>query len=118
MNSAAVRSRMTQRALVERDQNLGDGRYAVPDFQTHIASQPCFLWTKSGVESVSPERTAVVEQVKVLMPLGTDVKSTDRINGISDRQGSPVLAGFLNVMSVLPHHSHLELEVMRVKGGA
>jgi len=112
---------MTHRCTVERDANLGDGRYAVPDFQELTADQPCFLYSRDiigGREPVRTEGTVVVDPLKMLVPLDADVKPTDHINGVTDRQSTVILAGVFNITSVLPHHSHKELTLERVTGGA
>lgn len=120
--TSAVRSRMTHRTTIERSAHDDTDRYAVPAFEEIDSGgepvlYPCFLWTKSGREAVDPERTAVVESVRVLMPTGTDVKPTDRLGDITNRLGAVILAGVFDVESVLPHHDHIELDVRRVTGG-
>lgn len=112
-----VRSRMRHRTTIERDSSSG-GQYDVPTMSAVASDQPCFLWTRSGREAVGPDRIAVVESMRVLLPLGTDVKPTDRLGDIEDRLGDTILSGPLNILSVLPHHDHVELELSRASGGA
>lgn len=107
---------MTHRALVERRTD-SDGRYDVLTWGTYVAAQPCWLWEKGGVESVAPERTAVVSSISILVPLDADVRPTDRINGVVNRNGVTILGGKVNVLDRLVKHDHALLLCERVTGG-
>jgi len=112
---------MTHRCTVERDSADDTDRYDVPAFATHLSDQPCFLYTTNvvfGGEAVRPEGTVVADELKMLMPLGTDVQPADRVVDVLDKAGGGILAGTFDIASVLPHHSHIELVLRRVTGGA
>lgn len=115
-----ARSRMTQRATVERDQTdplvdtTDSGNPEPPDWQTHIEALPCWLYSSAGREAVEPQRVAVVEDIRLLVPLGSDVTERDRVNGIVDRLGSSILADLMNIRTVLRKRDHLELMLTRV----
>lgn len=112
MTAANVRARMIHRATVERDAATDTNAYGhagPPDWQALDDPLVCFFYTSRGREAVTAERTAVVDELALLAPLGSDVSERDRINGIEDRAGNSVQSGVLNIRSVLRHHTHLEL---------
>lgn len=75
------------------------------------AGVPCRWWTQAEREVVGPDKTAVVEDAKVIMPKGTDVREADRLNGVTNKAGAVVRAGVLVIESVVSHRDHLELGV-------
>lgn len=113
-----ARSRMTQRALVERftppafddSGNPGPGG----SWATQIAAMPCWLYGSTEREAVTAETTAVVTNLKLLAPLTADVSERDRINQVKDRLGNVVETGLLGVETVLRKRSHLQLTLSRV----
>lgn len=110
------RSRMTQRALVERNTpgasddsgNPGAGAWA-----THIAALPCWLYGSTEKEAVSAETTAVITDLRLMVPLTADVTEQDRVSGVKDRRGSVIEAGLLHIDTVLRKRTHLELSMTR-----
>lgn len=112
--SSAVRSRMTHRALVERDNAASPDAYGgkgPPEWETHIAALPCFFYlgqTSQSEELEQPRGIVVHQELRMIFPSGSDVTERDRINGISDRQGGAIKSGYLNIASITPHHNHLE----------
>lgn len=115
-----ARSRMTQRALVERDATdplvdvTDSGNPEPPDWQEHIDGLPCWLYAGTGREQIDQNRIAVVEDLRLLVPVGTDITERDRINGIEDRRGSSILGQICNIRFVLLKRDHLEVGLTRV----
>lgn len=112
-----ARSRMTQRALVERFTAGPDDDSGNPTPGTwaeHLAAMPCWLFGSTEREAVTEDTTAVVTDLKVLAPISVDVTEQDRINGVVDRRGSVVEAGLLHIETVLRKRTHLQLTVSRV----
>lgn len=115
-----TRSRMTHRALVERNTSTGVDGYnqpLPPTWETHITAQPCYLFTPSAGapgEILDEDKGAVVGGHRLLVPLGTDVTEGDRINGVTDRRGQTVNANLFNVRLVIrkPDHRLLLLETI------
>lgn len=88
------------------------GDAPTPSWTTHIASLACFFYVGTGgAEQARQRGTVVFEQLRMLVPKGTDITEQDRINGIVDRRGTSIYAGALNIESVTPAHSHLELRL-------
>jgi hypothetical protein len=110
---ASSRLIFVHRCAIERNTNLGSddgwGNPLPPSWESHLEDQPCFSWPASQ-RAVSHEGTltAVLIEVKLLLPLGTDVTEGDRIDAISDR-GEPLYGGPLSIHAVLPRRDHIEL---------
>lgn len=112
-----ARTRMSQRALVQRSTSSGTDDYGNPlpsTWATHIAALPCWLYSSTEREAVTEETTVVVANLKALVPLGSDVTESDRINRIVDRVGNVIDAGVLGIETVLYQRSHLQLTLSRV----
>lgn len=112
-----ARSRMIQRALVQRFTSPGTDDFGNPlpgTWSTHIASLPCWVHGSTEREAVTAETTAVVTDLKALIPLDSDVTESDRISGVKDRQGNVVYAGILGIETVLFARTHLELTLSQV----
>jgi hypothetical protein len=113
----SARSRMTQRALIERGTPGADDGYGNPGpttWDTHIEALPCWLYEATERESVSEETTAVVTALKMMVPASADVTEQDRINGVKNRLGQVIEAGFLHIETVLWKRTHKELALSRV----
>lgn len=112
-----ARSRMIQRALVERFASPGSDDFGNPlpgTWSTHIAAMPCWVHGSTEREAVTADTTAVVADLKALAPLGTDVTESDRINQVKDRKGAVVYSGILGIETVLFARTHIELTLSRV----
>lgn len=112
-----ARSRMTQRALVQRHTSPGLDDYDMPlpgTWAQHLAAMPCFLYGTTEREAVSEERTAVVTKLKMMAPISADVTEQDRISGVVDRRGTVIESGLLHVEVVLRKQTHAELTLSRV----
>lgn len=111
-----VRSRMIHRTTIERNTGSIDddlGAEEIPDWDTpHLEDQPCFFYAIAGQE-ILEDRAVQLAKLRMLLPLDTDVHEGDRINGVVDRLGNDIFTGIMMIRSVLPHHSHLELDLER-----
>jgi hypothetical protein len=110
-----TRSRMTHRCTVERNGSPGPDGYgnARPsEWGVHISAQPCYYSQPAARGEVQGERNVNLYVHQVLVPLGVDVTTADRINGVSDRRGLSVAAGPFNITAIrrLPDHLLLSLE--------
>ena len=112
-----ARSRMTQRALVER-QTAGavddSGNPSPGTWATHIAALACWLYGSTEREAVTEETTAVVTDLRLLVPLRADITEQDRIRQIVDRRGTVIEPGVLGIETVLRKRGHLQLTLSRV----
>ncbi len=113
-----ARGRMTMRALVQRDNASGEDGFGMKlprDWQTHIASQACFLYTIREDEIIDGVKHVVLGFEKLLMPLGTDITEDDRLLNIKDRLGVTLIANVMRITSVARRHLFLELSVTEVQ---
>lgn len=112
-----ARSRMIQRAKVERLSSPGTddfGNPLPPTWSTHIASLAIWVHGSTEREAVTNETTAVVTDLRALVPLGSDVSESDRLNQVKDRAGNVIYDGILGIETVLYERSHIALTLSRV----
>lgn len=92
------------------------GQPMPPDWQTHLADQPCLAYVRPGraepgVEIVDALKAAVMNERRVLLALDTDVTVADRLGDVTDADGAVVFAGPMNITTVIRRVSYLELAV-------
>jgi len=106
---------MTHRCEIQRNTAAGtdaEGNPVAPTFTTLVASQPCRFWHGSpDREVIDDDRSVVVEQLRMFMPLNADITEADQIDGVKDRAAVDLHVGVLNIRSVVRRPSHLELEL-------
>lgn len=115
MSTVSVRSRMIHRCTLQRDDAGIDndiGAKQVPSWDDNVEAQVCFFYTTQGREIIQ-DRGAVFSALRMLLPLGTDVNEKDRVLNITDREGNHLFTGALQIRSILPHHTHLEVDLVR-----
>lgn len=114
MSLAATRLSLTHRATIRRatfagDDWNGDGPATWAD---HLTDLPCRVWATAGRELVANADTpVVVEDLRMLVTLDTDVTDKDQIGAVTAR-GAPVLAG-ATIRAVLRNADHIELILVR-----
>jgi hypothetical protein len=114
----STRLALTQRCTIERDANAATagawGTPSAPDWQSHITDVPCRVWATTGSETVANGTTVTpVEDVRVIVPLGTDVTDADRIASVTYRGGT-AQDGPLGIRAMLARRDHLELVLVKV----
>lgn len=116
MSLASTRLSLIHRCTIERDTATA-GSWGTPDtanWQTHLTDVPCRTWAAAGREAVENTTTVtVVEDVRVIVPLGTDVTERDRVASVTYRGGN-VQEGPLGIRAVLHRADHLELVLVRI----
>lgn len=115
-----ARATMTHRALVERGVSVGTDDFGHPNppaWDTHIASLPCRLWTKSEREIADGNKLVILAVHKLLVPLNTDITESDRIASIKDRLGNTLVGNLMLIRSVIRKETHLELDLEEVSSG-
>lgn len=108
----------THKTTVQRDANAGAlnavGAQASPAWADHLVDQPCYAWTSTGREQLDATTSVVVEDMRCLLALGTDVTEQDRLNGVTDHYGNVVIAGLVGIRAVVIRADHLELFLVRI----
>ena len=63
-------------------------------------------------QTATHDRTAVLEDWRLLYQLGLDVNPLDRVSTVTDREGGTVVVGPMRIVAIqhLPDHSELFLE--------
>ena len=119
MSLVSSRVSLTHLCTIERDANLGTpddwGTPSTPDWQDHLTDQPCRIWAAAGREQMDSSTTAVIEELRMIVPLGTDVTEKDRVGDVTYR-GSTIFAGPIGIRAVLHREDHLALVLSRVSG--
>lgn len=112
---------MTYRAKVERNTAtaLGAAGEELPaEWVTLHEALPCFAYTARGrtiarnpsIGSGGTGPGIIVHEAPALMvPMGTDINESDRINGISKRNGEIYRTGIMRIESIIEAHDHLEI---------
>lgn len=120
MSLAATRLSLIHLCTIERNVNEDTedalGQPSPPGWAAHLTDVPCRTWASSGRETVNADTAAsvvVVEEVHLIVPLGTDVTERDRIASVTYR-GETTQAGPLGVRAVLTRPDHIELVLVKV----
>lgn len=86
-----------------------------PRFETHLPWVPCYFWRKAGRTAISEEITAIVEDLRMIVPRATDVTEADRITHVWDRRGEIQSDETWLVHSVMQRRDHKELVLESVQ---
>lgn len=111
-------NRLTHRGVTQRDANAGSndgwGNPNPPNWQTHLSAQPCRTQAAAGHDTIEGTTTVVfIEDIRLILPLGTDITDQDRILSVTDR-GITVQDGPLVIRAILTHQDHLEVVLVKV----
>lgn len=113
---------MTQRAFIERDlaelptsrrESYG-GPYSA-NFKPLGAPIPCFMWSTARREVTQTTRTAVIEDLRIMFPNGTDVTERDRVAQVTNRKGDVLYAGPYYLQAVRQKEGFIEAALELVK---
>lgn len=107
---------MTHRAVAERNANTAKDGYnqpLPPDWQA-LDTVPCLAWFPTERHVDTAEKIANVSRLLAMVPLGTDITSSDRILNITDRQEVEIFEGPLSIQTVVRKVDYLLLELRRV----
>ena len=105
------------RADIERNTASGTDAHGGPvaPVFTAVATVPCWVWSRSRREAVDGVKTALVEDLRALFPLGADVAERDEIAKVTDRQGAELLSGRFRIEALQRKHGHVEAALLRVQ---
>lgn len=108
---------LTHTTTVQRDANAGsviDGVQQSPSWSDHLTGLACRAWTRAGREQIDATTSVVVEDMRCIVQLGTDVNEQDRLNGVTDQYGNTVISGLVGIRAVITRADHLELILVRI----
>lgn len=109
---------MTMRAVLERNTATARDPYGGPVAPTWapLATVPCRVWHDARPVALvaDGDKTARVQPLLCALPLGTDVRETDRVARIQDRLGRLLHDGPLRIVSALRRRTgYLEAQLER-----
>lgn len=108
---------LTHRVTIQRNAHGASedswGNPEEPGWEDHLTDLPCRVWTASGQEVIDPTTVVVMENMHLLLPIGTDVTENDRISAVTYR-GATIAAGPISIRAVMQHQDHLELMLVRL----
>lgn len=117
MSLASSRVSLIHRTRIERDQNAGQlndvGAVETPDWQPDETLTECRFWTSVGREQLDATTSVVAEDMRMIVPLGTDVTEQDRLAGVCYRDEF-IAQGPIGIRAVLERKDHLELILVRI----
>lgn len=117
MSLVSSRVNLRHRCTLERNESAGvgeDGWENTPVWQPHLADLPCLSWAAGGRETVTGKESIVaLDDVMLILPLGTDVTADDRVSFVSYR-GDTLLTGPFGIRAINLRRDHIELTLMRV----
>lgn len=110
----SARAMMTMRARVTRNAEAGldpDNQPLPPNFQVIDDALPCYFWVTSEREVMDTRKIAVVGQMKMIVPKGTDISEKDQVANVVSRANpaTVIRPGPLVIENVIPRRDHLEL---------
>jgi len=117
MSLIASRASLIHRTRIERDQNAGElndaGAVESPDWQPFDDLTRCRFWTNTGREVLDATVSVVDEDMRMIVPLDTDVTERDRLAGVCYR-GQFIATGPIGIRAVVRRTDHLELFLVRI----
>jgi hypothetical protein len=122
----SARGAMIQRMTLQRNVAVdpGDGYEHAPVWQTLYEDLPCRYWVRASPQLISSQEfvggsvEAIVRDARLICPL-VDIRETDRISEIRDRQGNVQIAGPLEIRGkeerFVHGKHHTELLIREIK---
>jgi hypothetical protein len=105
------------RAEIERSVSTGKDAWSQPVaalFQ-HFCVTPCFAWTPSAREIKDGNKVAALEDVRMLLPLSSEVTENDEVAQITNKAGDVLFEGRFRVEGPVQFkHTHREAALVRV----
>lgn len=102
-----------QSTTILRDANAGTtdagGQSLPPDWEPYLTDVPCFAWSTTAREPDNQGRIVVVENRRAILQSGTDVTEADQLGDVVQADGTVLLNGPMNILSVMHNIDHLEL---------
>lgn len=112
-----ISGRLTMRAVVQRNTATGKdawGQPVAPVWET-VATLRCFAWSNASRELVDGDKTAMIEDMRIMVGLGADLREDDELVAITDRLGAVLIPGRLKVEGpVQRKHTHQEAALKRI----
>lgn len=117
MSLVASRVNLTYLCTIERNNAAGSdgrGQPGLPDWQTHLADEPCRFWAAEGNEILQGAGTVEpTTRLHLVLRADADVTEADRVASVSYR-GQTAQDGPLGIRALLRRPDHIELLLEKV----
>jgi hypothetical protein len=119
----STRNVMTHRCDIQRNSSHGGtpdgwGNEQPEVWSDSIIDQPCYFWFGSNegaaVTVMDGQKAVLVQSIKMVVPLGTNVTEDDRVENVRHRHGAEIMQGPLRIDSVMQRADHVQLALTRV----
>lgn len=110
----SARRWMRLRTAVERKTVDPSDPYKQESWETVAAEVPCWRWSTASRRFTSDEAAVPIKDLRLVVPLGTDVRGDDRIGDVVTRRGRVVQYGPVRVDVIETRTDHLELSLTEV----
>ena len=113
-----IAGRLIHRAVLERNTATGTDAWGGPAaavFTEIDGELPCFVYSSSSRELVDGVKTAMIEDLRVMVGLASDLQAGDELSSITDRAGNVIVPGRLKVEGPVQFkHNHREAALQRI----
>lgn len=114
-----IGQRLTMIAYVERNTATGKDAWNAPNAPafTPLAEVPCFAYSKSGRDVVDGKKDVVVQDMRMMIALGADVREGDQVAKVTDRSPARkiLFEGPMRIEGAVEYkHNHQEAALVRV----
>ena len=112
------RQSMRFRADIEQNTEAGKDPYGhlkPPVYVSKATDVPCLVYTKMREEIIDGDKQALVEEIRALFSLTSNVVEADRIASIKDRLGVTLFAGPMIIETIQRRRDHFEMMLKRVE---
>lgn len=113
-----IAGRLTMAARIERNTASGTdawGNPAAPVFTVLHNALPCFVWSKTSRDLIDGTKTAMIEDLRAMFPLGADLAEGDEIAEVTLRDGTIIIVGRLKIEGPVQFkHNHIEAALQRI----
>lgn len=116
MSLMSIRLALIHRCTIQRNTNSTPGDWGgdgPATFEDNLTDLRCRLGTTGGRERVEDATFVAVEDMRLIVEVGTDVTTEDIISEVTFR-GETIMEGPVSIRAVLPHQDHLELLLEKV----
>ena len=115
-----ARSAMIMRAIRQVNATTSSDAYGQPATESWSTTGdpiPCAAWTTRKTFVQNGNEQVLVEMIDVMVPRGTVMADEDRILNITDRLGTEIFAGPLQIQTMQVHKTFIELLLQRADSG-
>ena len=112
----AARMLMRHRSTVQRNIAGDDdfGQPGPPVWEDHLTGLPSHVWDAGGRRVIKGADNVILTDLKLIVPLGTDITPLDQLSVVADKLGATILAGPILIDGVSVRADHLECSLRTV----